>query len=214
MSDVALLRPGAGLTTAAVAAALLAGCGGGSKNASNPASTQASGPATSASTAPTATKPPPRASGHVSRSRGVSIRVPRGWHEVRPRTRATVWPVPLRATATFRLPPIHANASCSKAVIDALRASPHGVYMLIAEYTKPQPHGFPSPPPIGPRPNLAHLDLRPAEVECWDDGLSGAARFTDHGRAFYAEMLLGRDVTAGERRKALRALASLRVGRA
>jgi hypothetical protein len=214
MSDVALLRPGAGLTTAFVAATLLAGCGGGSKNASNPASAGASKPATTAPTTMSpAAKPRPR-SGHVSRSRGVSIRVPRGWHDVRPRTRAKVWPVPLRATASFRLPPLHANASCSKAVIDALRASPHGVYMLIAEYTKPQPHGFPSPPPIGPRPNLAHLDLRPAEVECWDDGLSGAARFTDHGRAFYAELLLGRDVTAAERRKALRALASLRVGRA
>jgi hypothetical protein len=142
----------------------------------------------------------------------VAIQIPNGWHKLKPKAHARVWPVPLRAVATFDLPPLPANASCSKAVIDALRASPHGVYMLIAEYTKPQPAGFPSPPPIGPRGDLRHLDLRPAEVECWDDGLSGAARFTDHGRAFYAEVLLGRDVTAAERRQALRTLASLHVG--
>jgi hypothetical protein len=142
----------------------------------------------------------------------VAIRIPNGWHKLKPRAHARVWPVPLSAVATFNLPPLPANASCSKSVIDALRASPHGIYMLIAEYTKPQPAGFPSPPPIGPRTDLRHLDLRPAEVECWDDGLSGAARFTDRGRAFYAEMLLGRDVTKAERRRALNALASLRVG--
>jgi hypothetical protein len=212
MRYVALLRLGTCALVAAVASPLLAGCGGGSKHASTtastPASTQASKPA---SNGPAAKHP--RHSGQVSRSHGVAVRVPRGWHAVQPTTRATTWPVPLRATASFGLARVTGNAACSKAVIRALRARPHGVYILVSEYTKPQPAGFPSPPPLRPRGDLSHLDLRPAEVECWDYGLSGAARFRDHGRAFYVEVLLGRDVTAAERRRALQALASLRVGR-
>jgi hypothetical protein len=117
--------------------------------------------------------------------------------------------VPIRVLASFPLPRLSANLACPKEVLASM--PPHGVYILVAEFTKPEPAGFPPPPPIAARGDLAHLDLRPAEVECWDGGLSGAARFTDHGRAFYAEVLLGPKVTAAERRRALASLASLSV---
>jgi hypothetical protein len=206
---VARLRVGMGVMAAAIAGALVIGCGGGTNHASTTAPRVASTPPTS----PQRPAPHPRRTGRVSRTRGVGIRVPYGWHAAHPATHARTWPVPLKVAASFRLPRLSGNAACSRAVIDALTRTPHGVYVLVAEYTKPQPAGFPSPPPLRPRGDLAHLDLRPAEIECWDGGLSGAARFTDHGRAFYVEVLLGHDVTAAERRRALHTLASLRVGR-
>lgn len=212
MGDVAPLRLGTCTAAAALAAAALAGCGGGSKH-------EPAGGSIPVSKPPPTTSPPAsgrpaagRAEGHVERSHGVAVTVPRRWDAVRPVMHARTWPVPLRAIAPFKLARVTGNASCSKAVIGELERRPHAVYILVAEYTKPQPKGFPSPPPLGPRPDLAHLDLRPAEVECWDGGLSGAARFRDHGRGFYVEVLLGHDVTAAERRRALHALASMRIG--
>jgi hypothetical protein len=119
------------------------------------------------------------------------------------------WPKPLTVASTFRIRRASANASCPKNVLSSM--PPHGIYILVAEYTKPRPRGIPAGLPPGPRGDLRHLDIRPSEVECWDGGLSGAKDFTEHGRSFRVEVLLGPRVTAAERRRALNALASLRV---
>jgi hypothetical protein len=137
------------------------------------------------------------------------MRVPRGFTPTRKVGSAQSWPVPLHVLASFPIRRGAANAACPRPVLESM--PPDGIYMLVAEYTKPPPPGFPAGTPIGARGDLAHLDLRPAEVECWDAGLSGTARFRDHGRDFYVEVLLGPKVTASQRRRALQALASLTV---
>jgi hypothetical protein len=120
------------------------------------------------------------------------------------------WPRPLEVASSFRIARTSASVSCPKEVLASM--PPDGVYVVVAEYTDPPPKGIPSPKGLGRRPDLSHLDIRPAEVECWDNGLSGAAEFLDHGRAFRVEVLLGARVTAARRQKALDALASLRLG--
>jgi hypothetical protein len=88
---------------------------------------------------------------------------------------------------------------------------PDGVYAVVAEYTDPPPKGIPRLTGLGPRPDFRHLNIRPAEVECWDNGLSGAADFRDHGRAYRVEVLLGARVSAARRRRVLDSLNTLRL---
>jgi hypothetical protein len=120
------------------------------------------------------------------------------------------WPKPIEVVSSFPIARTSANVSCPKEVLASM--PPDGVYVAVSEYTDPPPRGIPRPTDLGPRPDLRHLDIRPAEVECWDDGLSGATRFLDHGRAFRVEVLLGARVSAARRQKVLDALASLRFG--
>ena len=120
------------------------------------------------------------------------------------------WPRPLEVASSFRIVHTSANVSCPTEVLASM--PPDGVYVVVAEYTNPPPKGIPAPTGLGPRPDLRHLDLRPAEVECWDSGKSGAADFIDHGRAYRVEVLLGARVSAARRQKALDALATLRLG--
>jgi hypothetical protein len=139
----------------------------------------------------------------------VSVRVPRDWHvKKHPVTRRN-WPVPLKVAASFPIHRASPNASCPVNVIRSF--PPDGVYLMIAEFTKPRPPGIPPRGELPPRGDLRHLDIRPSEVECFENGLSGAKDFTEDGRSFRVEILLGRQVSAERRRQALEALASLRI---
>jgi hypothetical protein len=118
------------------------------------------------------------------------------------------WPVPLKVVSSFRIARASSSAACPRNVIASM--PPNGVYILVAEYTKPRPRGIPAGLPPGPRGDLSKLDIRPAEVECWQ-GLSGAKDFKYHGRAYRVEVLLGKRVTAAQRRRALQVLGSLKL---
>ena len=185
-----------------------AGCGHSSRHASSqPALTQPG-------TAPSAPgKATPRHSGQggaAPKSAGIAIHLPRHWVVSRKAISPKTWPRPLAVAASFPVHHLGANAACSKDVLASI--TPHGVFILVSEYTKPPPPGYPPLTPFGTRGDLTHLNIRPSEVECWE-GLGGTAHFVERGRAFFVEVLLGRRVTPAERRRALASLASFRVTR-
>jgi hypothetical protein len=196
--------------SAAVAVAVavaVAGCGSDSQGPPNSVASESHPPPATAPRAPQqgerAAEPAPPA------KRRVSVRVPRDWHvKKHPITRRN-WPVPLKVAASFPIHRASPNASCPVNVIRSF--PPDGVYLMIAEFTKPRPPGIPPRGELPPRGDLRHLDIRPSEVECFENGLSGAKDFTEDGRSFRVEILLGRQVSAERRRQALEALASLRI---
>ena len=187
-------------------AAVLAACGGGDKKAaSEPVKTQ-TGPAWSSSQPTTTTKPGARKPGNETK---VKLDVPPGWSTPKPHRSKRIWPAPVKVLSSFRIARVPENAACPYEVLKAM--PPDGIYVLVSEYTKPRPTGFPPIRKLGPRPDLRKLDLRPAEVECWDEGLSGSADFAERGRSFHVEVLLGAKVTKAQRERALNALASLKI---
>lgn len=193
------------MACAAAMALLAAGCGGGDRETT----AQAPRPATGTTTA---AKPPPKRpkARRGDRSRGAALRVPPGLTVSKKAEKSPGWPRPLKVAASFPIAHTPANASCPT---DVIRSMPDdGIYVLVAEYTEPPPKGVPRPTGLGPRPDLRELDIRPSEVECYEEGLSGVARFTEHGRAFRVQVLLGRKVSAARRRQVLDALATLRFG--
>ena len=198
------------LTLASIFVVAIAGCGGGDKKAhtSEPVKTETGGDF-QPSPAPSG---PSGASGPSGKRGGgaVKVDVPKGWSTPGLRASAGAWPRPVTALSSFRIRRLPANAACPRSVLAEM--PPDGVYVLVSEYTNPRPKGFPPHGKLGPRPDLGKLDLRPAEVECWDEGLSGQADFAEHGRGFHVEVLLGAKVTSEQRRRALAALASLRLG--
>jgi hypothetical protein len=188
------------------AALAVPGCGGGSTSGSSSAARES----TSTTSAPQPSHPA-RRPGSAARRRAdaVRIRVPRGWQVPARSVRRRNWPVPLKIAASFPIHHVSGNASCPYNVLR--RMPPDGVYILVAEFTTDRPAGVPPRGQLPPRGDLGRLDLRPAEVECWDHGLSGAKDFTENGRSFRVEILLGARVSAERRRRALEALASLRI---
>jgi hypothetical protein len=136
------------------------------------------------------------------------MRLPPGLAVARKASSGRSWPVPRAVVASFPIHRASANALCPASVIASM--PPDGVYIVVAEYTKPPPPGIPPGNPPGPRGDLTHLNIRPSEVECWN-GPGGSVSFREHGRDYHVELLLGRRVTAAQRRRALAALASLRV---
>jgi len=191
----------------ALAILLVAGCGGDSKKNSS-SSPDALKPTTTAAPAQstTPTEPTPNA---PAAAKSVTLPVPSGWSAPKPPVASHIWPRALKVVASFPIKLLPANAACPQALLDAM--PPDGIYVLVAEYTKPRPPGFPPPRKFGPRPDLSQLDIRPAEVECWD-GLGGATEFTEHGRSFRVQVLLGPKVTDAQRRQALETLNSLKIG--
>jgi hypothetical protein len=183
----------------------LAGCGGGDRKAPKEPVRTETGGNFQQSPSPTG------ASGKAGQGRETTVRldVPKGWSTPKPRRSNRIWPEPLKVLSSFAIARVPVNAACPKSVLE--RMPPDGVYVLVSEYTQPRPKGFPSTRKLGPRPDLRKLDLRPAEVECWDNGLSGQTDFAEHGRGFHVEVLLGARVTAAQRREALDALASLKI---
>jgi hypothetical protein len=190
-----------------VVVAVGVGCGGGSDRQPKPVSGQPRATTTTATTDRSTSKP----HGHAVRpaARRATVRVPPGWHvKKHPVTRRN-WPVPLKVAASFPIHRASPNASCPVNVIRSF--PPDGVYLMIAEFTGPRPRGIPPRGQLPPRGDLRHLDIRESEVECFENGLSGAKDFTENGRSFRVEILLGRGVSAERRRQALEALGSLRI---
>lgn len=185
------------------AAVLLAGCGGSDSNG------QATAPA-SAARRPAARRPAAPPHDSRARARAVTIHAPRGWAVPAKRVSKAGWPKPLQVAASFPIHRLPANTSCPRAVMK--RIPPDGVYMFVAEYTRPRPRGIPPGFPLGPRPDLRNIQIADEEVECWD-GPGGSADFKEHGRAFRVEVLFGRRTTAAQRRRALDTLATLRVAK-
>ncbi|MEA2349754.1 MAG: hypothetical protein QOG86_695 [Thermoleophilaceae bacterium] len=188
---------------AAVAALGSSGCGDGSKSPGS-AARKSTTTAATAPAKPRSSTPAPR-----PKRRRVTIRVPRGFHVSRHPVTRSNWPAPLTVATSFPVHRASANALCPTKVLESF--PPDGVYMLVAEFTKPRPKGIPPRRPLPPRGDLRHLDIRPSEVECWDGGPSGAKDFTENGRSFRVELLLGSRVSAARRRAALEALGSLRI---
>jgi hypothetical protein len=194
------------LLAAAAATMLATGCGGGDskKQTASPDALK------SATTAPAPTNGPTGAaptSGAKPHSTGVTLKVPAGWSQPKPPDAPQIWPRALKVAASFPIARVPANAACPRTLLDAMPAD--GIYVLVAEYTKPRPPGFPAPRKFGPRPDLSKLDVRPSEIECWD-GLGGATEFTENGRSFRVQILFGAQVTAAKRQEALDALNTLR----
>jgi hypothetical protein len=191
--------------TVAIAVIGVGGCGDGTKHSSSAA--RETGTATATSAQPRRRKP--SAPTRTRKARRVAVRIPRGWHVSANPVRGRHWPVPLKVAASFPIRRGSGNASCPARVLESM--PPDGVYLMVAEFTKSRPKGVPPRGPLPPRGDLRHLDLRRAEVECWDGGLSGAKDFTENGRSYRVEVLLGSRVSPGRRRRALEALASLRL---
>lgn len=200
------------LLVCAAAAAVLGGAGCGDDSGS-------SGPR-SASRETTVTSAPepggtaPRDSGsHAGdaggRDAGFRLQVPRGFHVAKKPVTRRNWPVPLKVAASFPIRRGSPNASCPRNVLRSF--PPDGVYVLVAEFTRRRPPGIPPRGQLPPRGDLSRLDLRPAEVECWNDGPSGAKDFTENGRSYRVEVLLGPRVSAARRRAALDALGRMRL---
>jgi hypothetical protein len=188
-------------------ATLASGCGG------KPSTHAASKPAPATSVPTTGATPPSpngRRPASAPKSAGIAIHVPRRWVVSRRAISRRTWPRPLAVAATFPVHHLGANAACSHQVLSSI--PPHGIFILVSEYTQPPPPGYPPLTPFGTRGDLTHMNIRPSEVECWD-GLGGTAHFMDHGRAFFVEVLLGNRVTPAERRRALAYLATFRVTR-
>ena len=189
-----------------IVASFAAGCGGGDSKSGPASSPDALKPATSAapttSAGQTTTKPKPQTD-------SVTLSVPSGWSSPKPPVASHIWPRPVKVVASFPIQTLPANAACPYRILDSM--PPDGIYVLVAEYTNPRPPGFPPGRKLGPRPDLTKLDIRPAEVECWE-GLGGATEFTENGRSFRVQVLLGPKVTAAERRQALATLASVKFG--
>jgi hypothetical protein len=192
-----------------VFAVALAGCGGSDKQTpKEPVQTETGGDFQSAPTGATGATSPNGKAGK-GRETTVQLDVPKGWSTPTPHPTDRIWPQPIKALSSFAIAQLPENATCPRAVLDKM--PPDGIYVLVSEYTRPRPKGFPPARKLGPRPDLRKLELRPAEVECWDHGLSGQADFAEHGRGFHVEVLLGAKVTPAQRREALSALASLKI---
>lgn len=144
--------------------------------------------------------------------RGVSVRVPAGWHATGARLTPVSWPPQFLAVASYPLPHGDRGADgCEpKAAVDALPAD--GAFIFGWEYT-----GFPwsseraaQRAEFPPRPRhfrLAHL----GRDECLDH--SYLLRFREAGRYFEVHVLLGRKASAQTRSLALGVLDSLRDSR-
>jgi hypothetical protein len=197
------MRVGVGLL---IVATIAAGCGGGDSKGGAATSPDALKPATTASPATNGTQTETTAK---PQAQSVTLRVPSGWSQPKPPVASHIWPRPLKVVASFPIQTLPANAACPYRILESM--PPDGIYVLVAEYTTPRPPGFPPGKKLGPRPDLTQLDIRPAEVECWE-GLGGATEFTENGRSFRVQVLLGPKVTQAERRQALETLASVKFG--
>jgi hypothetical protein len=196
---------------ALAAATFASGCGGKSSThlSSRPSGTTGgTPPATTRMTAPGRPSKRPNA---APKSARIAIQVPRHWVVSHKAISPQTWPRPLAVAASFPVHHLGANAACSHEVLSSM--TPHGVFILVSEYTQPPPPGYPALTPFGTRSDLSHMNIRLSEVECWE-GLSGTAHFKDHGRLFFVEVLFGTRTTAAERRRALDYLATFRVTRA
>lgn len=139
--------------------------------------------------------------------RGVTVRIPRGWHATRARLTPVTWPVQFLAVASYPLPAGDRGADgCEpKAAVDRLPAG--GAFLFGWEYAG-TPDGtvrradFPSRPR---RFSLVHL----GRYECLDH--SYLIRFRAGGRAFQVHVLFGRRASERTRALALRVLDSLTV---
>ena len=140
---------------------------------------------------------------HVWRARGVSVRLPPGWHA----TAVALTPVgyPQFAIASYPLPRGDRGADgCEpKAALDRLPAT--GVFIFAWEFSRSGPTlSFPRQP--------RHFRLsRFARYECL--GPSYRLRFRAAGRYFQVHVVLGKRANRRTRRLALRTLDSLVVRR-
>jgi|SRR5579875_3502047 len=144
--------------------------------------------------------------------RGVSVRLPPGWHAASARLTPVTWPPQFLAVASYPLPRGDGGADgCEpKAAVDRLPAD--GAFIFGWEYT-----GFPWPArrkaqlaAFAPQPSrfrLPHL----GSDECVYP--SYQLRFRTAGRYFQVQVMLGRKASGRTRALALKVLDSLVVRR-
>jgi hypothetical protein len=140
--------------------------------------------------------------------RGVSARIPPGWHATSTQLTPVTWPAQFIAVASYPLPRGNGGADgCEpKAAVDRLPAD--GAFIFGWEYVGAAGTVRKRDFPLRPRRfRLVHL----GRYECLDH--SYLIRFRDAGRYFQVHVALGR--RAGERTRALAfdVLDSLRVTR-
>jgi hypothetical protein len=139
--------------------------------------------------------------------RGVSIRIPRGWHATGAHLTPVTWPVQFLAVASYPLPAGDRGADgCEpKAAIDRLPSG--GAFLFGWEYAG-TPDGTIPTTDFPPRPHsfrLVHL----GRYECL--GHSYLIRFRTAGRYFQVHVLLGRRASERTHELAVRVLDSLDV---
>ena len=142
-------------------------------------------------------------------SAGVTVVLPKGWHELRlavpppgmkvgdPVTRIAVAsaPIDFGPRGCNDVDYAFSNTAVAIVVLEWVRRTP-GVRWA------PRPHRFTAKTlPI----------MRPPAIECFD-GPGGSVQFQDHGRRFAAFVLLGRKAPPGLARRARGVLDTLRVG--
>ena len=142
-------------------------------------------------------------------SRGVSVRIPPGWHATAAPLTPVTWPVQFIAVASYPLPHGDGGADgCEpKAAVDRLPAG--GVLLFGWEYvgTPEGPNRRSEFPPRPRRFRLLHL----GRYECLPG--SYMLRFRAAGRYFQVHVLLGRRANARGQTLALRVLDSLVIRR-
>jgi hypothetical protein len=139
--------------------------------------------------------------------RGVSVRIPQGWHATRARLTPVTWPVQFLAVASYPLPRDDRGADgCEpKAAVDRLPSA--GAFIFGWEYAGTangpiRKRDFP------PRPRSFRL-LHLGRYECLNH--SYLVRFRAAGRYFQVQVRLGPHASLRTRNLALRVLDSLRV---
>jgi hypothetical protein len=137
---------------------------------------------------------------------GLAWSLPAGWRTVGPRLTALASPVQQLAAATFDLRQTRPDRDCR---LDTARAQlpAHGALVLLLENRE----SAVSPPALAklpPRP--ARFRLPPAvDAECF--GRGRVVSWTEQGRSFQAQVVLGRPAGAARRRQAETLLDSLAV---
>jgi hypothetical protein len=140
--------------------------------------------------------------------RGVSVRIPPGWHATSTHLSPVTWPVQFLAVASYPLPRSAAGSDgCEPAGVGRLPAD--GAFIYGWEYVG-DAEGPPRKTDFPRRPRRFRLG-RLGRYECLDH--SYLLRFREAGRFFQVHVLLGRHATPRTRALVLRVLDGLRVKR-
>jgi hypothetical protein len=141
----------------------------------------------------------------VSVPRGLSVRVPVGWHVLRGWLSDVVDPSPRLAVASF--PARLSRRTCACGFPNVVNFARDGAFVFVWEYLHPSHRGLARVPSRPARFDLAAGGV----VRHTCDGSSDTFGFKDAGRVFQVEVYLGPGVGPAFRGRVAAMLASLRA---